>query len=210
MRNFGYILLLSGFGAFAQNDIGKKFKPILPGSNTTTTPTTVSPTLPTPSLFDKKPEEVKPLMEPERKGIMDQPQFVNAGTPYLKKLNKDNALSENQQAIRKDQYLGDIKTTSGTVNIMYRDHEFVDGDEIRIYANGIIARSNVTLDSDFQGFELPLNPGFNTIEFEALNQGSSGPNTAQLVVYNDKGEVISANSWNLATGFKATIIVIKQ
>ncbi len=210
MRNIVYIVLFCGWGVFAQSDIGKKFTPILPGNNTTTTPATISPTLPTPSLFDKNPEEAKPLIETPKKSMFDQPQFVDPGKPYEERLNKSNALSEDQQAIRKNQYLGDIKTNSGTVKIMYRDHEFVDGDEIRVYANGIIARSSVTLDSDLQGFELSLNVGFNTIEFEALNQGSSGPNTAQLVVYNDKGEVISAKNWNLATGFKATIIVIKE
>jgi hypothetical protein len=210
VKNIIYLLLVCGWGAFAQSDIGKKFTPILPGNATTTTPTPVSPIPPAPSLFDKKPEAAKPLMDAPKKSIFDQPQFVDPGKPYEEKLNKSNALSENQQAIRRNQNLGDVKTNSGTVRIMYRDHEFVDGDQIRVYANGIIARSVVTLDADLQGFELSLTDGFNTIEFEALNQGSSGPNTAQLVVYNDKGEVISSQSWNLATGFKATIIVIKQ
>ena len=43
-----------------------------------------------------------------------------------------------------------------------------------------------------------------------LNQGYSGPNTAEFKIYDDKGELISANQWNLATGFKATIIIVKE
>ncbi|AWI27045.1 hypothetical protein [Flavobacterium pallidum] len=210
MKNMLYILLVCGLGAYAQGDVGRKFTPILPANTTTNTPTTPNPIPPAPIIFNKKPEEAKPFMEMPKKGMMDQPQFVDPGKPYEDKLNKANAMSEDQQAIRKNQYLGDVKTNSGSVNIMYRDHEFVDGDQIRIYSNGIIARSVVTLSGEFQGFELSLVSGFNTIEFEALNQGSSGPNTAQLVVYNDKGEVISAKNWNLATGFKATIIVVKE
>ncbi|MFT7157938.1 MAG: hypothetical protein ACI8Q1_002963, partial [Parvicella sp.] len=46
--------------------------------------------------------------------------------------------------------------------------------------------------------------------FEALNQGDSGPNTAELHVYDDKGMLVSAHEWNLLTGNKASIIVYKQ
>ena len=48
------------------------------------------------------------------------------------------------------------------------------------------------------------------VDFEAINQGESGPNTAEFQVYDDKGQLISANQWNLATGFKASIILIKN
>ena len=43
----------------------------------------------------------------------------------------------------------------------------------------------------------------------ALNQGSSGPNTAELRVFDDKDQMISSNQWNLATGGTATFIVVK-
>ena len=35
-----------------------------------------------------------------------------------------------------DQYLGDFKTTAKFVGIVARDHEYVDGDRIKIYVNG--------------------------------------------------------------------------
>jgi hypothetical protein len=57
---------------------------------------------------------------------------------------------------------------------------------------------------------LGLIKGFNKVDFEAINQGESGPNTAEFQVYDDKGQLISANQWNLATGFKASIILIKD
>ena len=52
--------------------------------------------------------------------------------------------------------------------------------------------------------------GFNRIEFEALNQGSSGPNTAQVLVTDDTGVVIHNNRWNLSTGSRASLIIVKE
>lgn len=109
-----------------------------------------------------------------------------------------------------DQYLGDFKTRSGHVTIAYRDHEYVDGDRVRIFVNDDVVRGNVSLGGSFNGFKLPLQPGFNRIDFQALNQGSSGPNTAQLRVYDDDGSVLASHEWNLLTGNTATIIVVKE
>ena len=44
----------------------------------------------------------------------------------------------------------------------------------------------------------------------ALNQGASGPNTAAFSVYDDAGNLITSNEWNLTIGVKASIIVIKE
>jgi len=109
-----------------------------------------------------------------------------------------------------DQFLGVIKTGSQFVSVKYRDHEYVDGDRIRVYVNGDIVQSGVALGASFGGFTLNLEEGENVIEFEALNQGSSGPNTAELHVYDDNGFIISAKEWNLLTGNVASIKVIKE
>ncbi|MCG2430289.1 hypothetical protein [Aequorivita xiaoshiensis] len=110
----------------------------------------------------------------------------------------------------KDQYLGDFKTTAKKATIMYRDHEFVDGDMIRVWVNGQIEIAHVRLEGSFKGFDLPLEDGFNKIDFEALNQGSSGPNTAQVNVYDEIGNLLASYEWNLLTGNKATTIIVKQ
>lgn len=110
----------------------------------------------------------------------------------------------------KDQFLGEIKTGANFVNVKYRDHEYVDGDQIRVYVNNDIVQSSVYLGSSFGGFTLRLEEGVNKIEFEALNQGSSGPNTAELHVYDENGLIISAKEWNLLTGGRATIFVTKE
>ena len=110
----------------------------------------------------------------------------------------------------RDQHLGDVKTSGGFVQVKYRDHEYVDGDRIRVYVNDDIVQSDISLLGSFGGFTLTLEEGINRIEFLALNQGSSGPNTAELHVYNDKGQLISAAEWNLLVGNKATILVVKE
>ncbi len=110
----------------------------------------------------------------------------------------------------RDQFLGDFKTKASYVNVVYRDHEYVDGDRIRVFVNEDIVQSDITLDANFRGFDLTLEPGFNKIEFQALNQGDSGPNTAELHVYDDNGVLISAYQWNLLTGNKASVIIVKE
>lgn len=110
----------------------------------------------------------------------------------------------------KDQYLGDFKTTAKNATIMYRDHEFVDGDMIRVYLNGEIVIPQARLEASFRGFDFPLQDGFNKIDFEALNQGSSGPNTAQLNIFDEIGNLLASYEWNLLTGNKATAIIVKQ
>ena len=120
---------------------------------------------------------------------------------------KDKPASD---AFDRDQVLGEIKTKSGFVNVVYRDHQSVDGDRIRVYVNDDIVQSDISLDSSFRGFDLTLTPGENIIEFQALNQGESGPNTAELHVYDENGTLISKNEWNLLTGRKATIIVFQD
>ena len=130
----------------------------------------------------------------------------NAGsTP--KAFVKDKAATD---GVGNDQFLGEISVGAVYVNIAYRDHEFVDGDRIRIFLNGDVVRSDVTLNGSFDGFNVPLDKGPNKIVFQALNQGSSGPNTAELQVYDDKGRIVSAKEWILLTGKKATIVVIQE
>ncbi|MCL5247224.1 hypothetical protein M4I21_15485 [Cellulophaga sp. 20_2_10] len=109
-----------------------------------------------------------------------------------------------------DQYLGDVKTTGKFVGIVCRDHEYVDGDRVKIYADGKVIEHNLMLDGIFKGVNLTLKKGFNRIDFEALNQGTSGPNTAQVNIYDETGKVISSKKWLLSTGSKATIIVVQE
>lgn len=109
-----------------------------------------------------------------------------------------------------DQYLGDFKTNAKFIGIVARDHEYVDGDRVKIYFNGNVVEYNMLLSGTFKGVNVDLVEGFNRLDFEALNQGSSGPNTAQVVVTDETGKVLHNNRWNLSTGSKASLIVVKE
>ncbi len=163
-------------------------------------------TLINPNAFTIKKEEKKDLP----KGMMNQNNeyFLNPGDAYVKKLNKEKEKNPNNYL--GDAYLGDIATVSDAANIVCRDFEYVDGDRVRIMVNDEVVVQNLTLDSSFRGINLKLGEGFNKIDFIALNQGDSGPNTAELRIYDDNKKLISSNQWNLATGAKATLIIVKK
>ena len=52
--------------------------------------------------------------------------------------------------------------------------------------------------------------GYNNIEFVALNEGESSPNTAQLSVFDENGNNLSNNKWLIMTGYKAKLVVFKK
>jgi hypothetical protein len=126
----------------------------------------------------------------------------------------DPKVGEREKANNKehygDMYLGDVKTSSKFVGVVCRDHEYVDGDRVKIYANGEVVEPNILLTGSFKGINLNLDKGFNRLDFEALNQGTSGPNTAQVDVYDDMGKLIYSNKWLLSTGSKASLIIVKD
>ena len=138
-----------------------------------------------------------------------QETFINPGDYYLNKLQTPE-IERNPIDFKVDQYLGDFKSNAPFVQVIFRDHEAPDGDRVRILFNDREVEANVLLEQRFKRLNIDLLSGFNKIEFIALNQGESGPNTAEIRVYDDQGGLIMANQWNLATGTKATLIVVKE
>ena len=109
-----------------------------------------------------------------------------------------------------DQNLGSFRSDSKFIKIYCRDYQHPDNDRVTVYHNGIPVVYNIVLEQRFQSFQIPLEVGLNTIDFKALNQGTSGSNTAGFKIYDDSGTLISANQWELATGAKATIAIAKS
>ena len=142
-------------------------------------------------------------------------EFGNPAELYSNQLNKHTKYTKQEAGSRENgsttnQYLGDFKTGVSKVNVIYRDHMYPDGDRVRVFVNDDVVMANVLLQSSFKGFQLDLVEGFNKIDFQALNQGDSGPNTAELQILDSSGNIIASSQWNLATGVKATLIVIKE
>ncbi len=137
--------------------------------------------------------------------------FINSNDFYLSRLNrKETESNKNINKFKVDQFLGEIRNDGEYVNIILRDHEYPDGDLIKVEVNENIVMPAILLTENAKGFKLDLKSGFNVVDFVALNQGSSGPNTAEIIVYDDQGKLVGTNRWNLATGVKATYIIYKQ
>jgi len=157
--------------------------------------------------------EKLPVAERKDFSMTKKNEFRNPAELYQKQLKNALKLKDDDERRHNGsevtQFLGEYSTRAKRVNIIYRDHQAEDGDLIRVYVNGDIVQSRVLLQNHSKGFFLNLTPGDNIIEFEALNQGSSGPNTAEFQVLDDNGNPFITNQWNLATGVKATITVVK-
>ncbi|MCF6223591.1 MAG: hypothetical protein L3J34_07675 [Flavobacteriaceae bacterium] len=106
--------------------------------------------------------------------------------------------------------LGKIETSTDKIRIESRDHSYVDGDRVRLYVNDQVVRSNIILQSGYYVVDIDLKEGFNRIDIEALNQGTSGPNTAEFRVYDGNGNLLADQEWNILTGYVATLVVIKN
>ncbi len=106
--------------------------------------------------------------------------------------------------------LGKLETSTQRIRIECRDHSYVDGDRVRLYVNEQVVRSNIILYGGYYSVDIDLKEGFNRIDIEALNQGTSGPNTAEFRVFDDHGNLLADQEWNILTGYVATLVVVKN
>ncbi len=136
------------------------------------------------------------LMEnlPEDKDIIGKKYFNNKDVTH-KKLSSAYSL-------------GTVKSTTKRVKVECRDYSYVDGDRIRIYVNEQLVSDNIGLKGSYYVYYINLEEGYNRVDFQAINQGFSGPNTAELNLYDANGNLISSKEWALATGENATLGVL--
>jgi len=211
-----FLFMIFSFKGFAQFEQPKKTLKIAPVTNPSgTVSPTSSKSITYPSIFDKKDKLVenvsllKKKIEPE-KSIMEQEKFENPSKEYTEKMNRKNSDGEILERFKSDSFLGEFKTGTKIISIACRDHEAPDGDLVRIWLNDKIVVESILLEVSFKEVYLELNEGINKIEIEALNQGESGPNTAQFVIYDQKKGMITTNKWNLTTGVKAKLVILKD
>ncbi len=146
----------------------------------------------------KKPRTVKMLPDHE---------YRHRGKEIEKKMNKK---LETSLGTKGTQFLGDVKTSSGSVRIVFRDDgSQIDGDRVSIYHNDVLIYDNITLSAAYKSFQLHLEDGINKINIVALNEGFVSPNTAEFHVVDDQGKIISSNHWALYQGGMGAIMVIK-
>ncbi|KFF15025.1 hypothetical protein [Flavobacterium hydatis] len=198
MKRILFLIIIIGVSlqGYAQDELNGKFKPIPPKDSK------IKEVIP--------PKEVTPKVEPPV--IVEKPDPLQINPEELFKDPNLYKKEANVEGIfyRRNQYLGSFKTKSITSTIRYRDAAFVDGDKIKVYLNDKVVVPEVSLNGDFQEFKIELVQGINKIDFEALNEGFASPNTAEFQVYDDKGAVIESSQWNVGTGYKATIVLVKE
>ena len=210
MRRIIYILLFifSGNLLIAQGDVSTT-KPLKVDAenNLDVKPSNQGTSLRIPSTIDQNlfSKNNKPTVR-----MLPTRELVRAGHDLVIDPKVGNREKRGSKEHFGDQNLGEVKTGSNFVGVVVRDHEYVDGDRVKIFLNGHVIEPNVLLSGGYKGINVDLSDGFNRIEFQALNQGSSGPNTAQVIVTDEAGKVIHNNRWNLSTGSKASLVVVKE
>ena len=79
-----------------------------------------------------------------------------------------------------------------------------------MFVNDVVIRSNIVLQGGYYVIDIDLNEGFNRVDIKALNQGTSGPNTAEFNVFDEHGNLLATKEWNILTGYVATLVVMKN
>jgi hypothetical protein len=209
-----FFLLCTVFLGYAQPDIinntggvNLKMKPVTPNPNPVVEEKLES--LPEEPLLQPLEAPVAPPVQPKT-GMVQENKFANPNLPTLQKLNGQNIEADIPASFAGDKFFGDYRSNGKFVKIVCRDFGQVDGDRVSLYLNDKLLLEDLTLVGSYTELKINLSPGFNKIEFKAMNQGTLGPNTAEFQMFDDKGKTITFNQWNLLTGTKASIIVVKE
>ncbi len=218
-----FILILCSFIATAQTDIYYNRSKSIPSSGTNSGYSTGSslslpsitkdPKLPStsyqkPSFMTEQPKDIGFTLKKET--------FVNPGDKTKSDLqNKINQQIQEGDItdlapFKRDIDFGLIKTERSKVIIRFRDYGMIDGDYIKIVKDNSIHTDNIFIGYDWKEYEIFVNEGFNKIDIVALNMGTSMPNTTQLEIYDSSGILLQPDLTILYTGFKASIVSIKE
>jgi hypothetical protein len=116
---------------------------------------------------------------------------------------------ENTKANNSDVFIGNVRSRTNRIRIFCIDTGLEDGDKVQIRINGEVVESSIYLTNAGEYYSFNLKFGQNTIEIKALNQGSTGANTAAFEVYDDKGVKLAQKGWHLQTGYKGKLLILK-
>lgn len=157
---------------------------------------------------DKKSDNYYAPLRKEKE--IDLTQNYGFTKPEFKLQPNLNGESEMMEEFKLGKHYGSFISKSKFVKVLCRDHQAIDGDRVSIILNDKVVEASIFLDGEFSVYYIELAPGFNNLEFVALNQGNSGPNTAQFAVLDEFDATIMSNIWNLATGAKASMSIFRE
>lgn len=69
--------------------------------------------------------------------------------------------------------LSDVSVSSRSITVQLSDHGAEDGDQVLVKLNGRVIAAKITLRKAASSITLPLDPGVNTVEITALNEGTA-------------------------------------
>ena len=227
---FLLIIMCFALKGYAQNEFSTKFKAIAP-KNTNEAPKKITPIkaddaplIKAPSVFDK-PEENLPLNpkyeigKPKSISMEQTSEFINPGDRVRDKMTKDLDKTLVRQGLREDDRLlvkidknfGEIRTKSKSFTVLYRDFIYVDGDLIKATLNNKMIGDIMELYGSYGQFTFNLDDGINVFEMEAYSKGTSGGNTCEFKIYDDKGILVRSELWdNWDKGVKGKFIIVKE
>lgn len=154
----------------------------------------------------------------------DAEEFLNPNAPKRnfmygpEPINEDEVLvvkhfdgnNNSVKSFKTFQNLGTIKSNTKFVRIEYKDFGLVDGDRVKVFLNKKEVSANIHLDGLYYTLHIKLEEkGYNRIDIQAINTGYVGPNTAEFIVYDDKGNIIAHDAWLLKKGAIATLGIVK-
>jgi hypothetical protein len=208
-----FLIITSGTSLFAQidNPMGGL---AIPKAKTKVTPS-IAPAkadLPSSVVPPTKSYTATDLTKTDQKefSMIKKDEFVNRGTEFQDRVDSSvKSKGESNEVYRGNIDYGVIKTKSPSITLNVRDFGAQDGDRIKVTLNDKILISNQTLYYNSQPILITLYEGFNDLRIEALNQGTSGPNTAEFIIYDLDNTQLAGSEWNLATGFHAKFIIEK-
>lgn len=231
MKQFLLVVMLCfGMSSFAQAEFGKKFKPIAPmkkpaaPKKETPKSTADAPVIKAPDIL-KKPETPLPsfskyqIGQPKSFSMIQTNEFDNPGDIIKEKMTKDlnktlvrEGLKEDDRMLVKiDKNFGEIRTKSKYFVVQYRDYIYIDGDLIKATLNNQMVGGIMELYANYGQFVFDLSEGINIFEMEAFSKGSSGGNTCEFKIYDDKGALVRSEFWdNWDKGVKGKFVIIKE
>ncbi len=106
---------------------------------------------------------------------------------------------------------GNFETSSDVIFLSFSDDGFIlDGDAIRILINDKVLVNRIELSRHVELYKIKLEPGFNKIEVEAVDEGASKPMTMFLSVLDGNYKSLREKSYPLSIGSKSRIVIVKK
>lgn len=106
---------------------------------------------------------------------------------------------------------GNFETNADAIILNFADDGAqLDGDTIRILVNDAIVLSKAVLSRELESYTINLEPGFNKIEVEAIDEGKYKPMSMFLSVKDSNNNSFRDKSYPLSIGSKAKIVIVKK